>query len=355
MTGFLAILNVGSGDTRITFDKDSPAERKRACRIVKDMLRRGYAVLVQAGEKDGKPLYFRATDFDPETAEYIVAGMPEEASEEAPKRPKVTKTRLPAETTKAVGVARSAGGMSDRADSVEMRNMRDHDPFYALRRGIGVLAEMTEEWAGIPMPLDDHPLVVEPRYPRAAALMALGRTAVAGGIEDAKPQKRQLRNRFFSSHKRCDIVIFNEAGKVDWGAHPAIHNLDNQLSTMGASVAWGIEQEAAALRMLAELTSHHSFKMYMLTGAFLETSHRSGVTYMFRRLRPTIALRNDGDEMRILCSLCMHAIGYYQGSFAGAMCPTDDVISHLMLSRGDEPKYWSRCNQHPAFRPEAAI
>src|ERR1700728_3973326 len=48
----LSILNVGDGDTKISFDKDKPAERKRACRIVTDMLHRGYAILVQAGEKD---------------------------------------------------------------------------------------------------------------------------------------------------------------------------------------------------------------------------------------------------------------------------------------------------------------
>src|SRR5271167_3602660 len=75
-----SILNVGDGDTKISFDKDKPQERDRACRIIQDMLRRGYAILVQAGEKDGRPIFYRATDFDPQTAEYIVAGMPEEAA-----------------------------------------------------------------------------------------------------------------------------------------------------------------------------------------------------------------------------------------------------------------------------------
>jgi hypothetical protein len=37
------------------------------------------------------------------------------------------------------------------------------------------------------------------------------------------------------------------------------------------------------------------------------------------------------------------------------MCPTDDVIAHLALMRGDEAMFWRRCNQHPPYRPEAGL
>ena len=362
----LAILNVGEGDTKITFDKDKPEERERACRIVVDMLRRGFALLVAAGERDGRPLYFRATTFDPETAEYIVAGLPEDEpapvlkAEERPAprrrgRPPGSGKRLPAETTRAVAVARSAGGMSDRADSIEVQNLRRFDPYAQLRGQIGVMAEMRDEWAGIPMPLDDFPLVVEPKFPRAAALMAFGRAAQEQGEEDAKPQPKIL-NRFYSARRRCDIVIWQEPdGRREWGVHRAVHHFDQELSTLGASVAWGIEQEHAALQTLATLIRHHQMKQYLLTGQFLESSSRSGMTYMFRKLRPTIAMAVDGEQMRIRTALCMHPIAYYSGTWAGAMCPTDDVIAHLMLMRGDEALYWRRCNQHPAWRPEAGL
>ena len=43
------------------------------------------------------------------------------------------------------------------------------------------------------------------------------------------------------------------------------------------------------------------------------------------------------------------------GSWAGAMVPTDDVIAHLSLMRGDEHMFWKRCNQHPSWRPEAGL
>lgn len=72
--GSVGILNVGAGDTKLSFDPTNPAEVIRAGRIVKDMLRRGYALLVATGkDADGRSVYRRATDFDEKTAEYIIA------------------------------------------------------------------------------------------------------------------------------------------------------------------------------------------------------------------------------------------------------------------------------------------
>lgn len=72
--GQLGILNVGSGDTKISFDPANPVERDRAAKIVTDMIRRGYAIMIVVGERDGRPLYQRAIDFDPATCEYIIMG-----------------------------------------------------------------------------------------------------------------------------------------------------------------------------------------------------------------------------------------------------------------------------------------
>lgn len=117
MTGELAILNVGTGDTKLSFDPKKPEEVKRACLVVEDMLKRGFAILVQVGKRKGEPLYQRAKGFDPKTAEYIIVGAPEDAEVEAPKARKEPKPRtgparrrVPAKGTRAVAVARSAGG-----------------------------------------------------------------------------------------------------------------------------------------------------------------------------------------------------------------------------------------------------
>ena len=57
----------------------------------------------------------------------------------------------------------------------------------------------------------------------------------------------------------------------------------------------------------------------------------------------------------MLCAPCLHPIAYYDGSWAGAMCPTDDVIAHLALMRGDEHMFWRRANQHAPWRREAGV
>ena len=117
MIGELAILNVAAGDTKLSFDPKNPGEVKRAAGIVKDMLKRGFALLIEVGKDEAGPLYRRALAFDPKTAEYIIAGAPEETSNvkepsSAPPRSRKGKatTRVPATAAKAVAVARTAGG-----------------------------------------------------------------------------------------------------------------------------------------------------------------------------------------------------------------------------------------------------
>lgn len=146
----VSILNVGEGDTKLTFDPGNPAERIRAARIVTDMLRRGYALLVE--NPPGSKQYVRVTSFDEAKCEYIIADLdplqardadeqdrtddehsesrtddaaaqpPAEAGAGAPapearedgrksKGPATrAKMRLKAEGTRAVAIGRTAGG-----------------------------------------------------------------------------------------------------------------------------------------------------------------------------------------------------------------------------------------------------
>ena len=99
------------------------------------------------------------------------------------------------------------------------------------------------------------------------------------------------------------------------------------------------------------------FRQYLLTGTFLEASPRSQVVYLFRRLRPTLALScgNEASGIRFLDALSLHSVGTYARTWAGALCPTDDVIAHLMYMRGDEHGFWKKANQHSALRAEAGI
>lgn len=210
------------------------------------------------------------------------------------------------------------------------------------------------------MPLSGEHLVVEPTFPHADMLMKLG--LAEGASEADAADDFRVRNKWYSFQRRSDIYIVEEAGKITWAQIPAVHHIGMDLHTMGCSEAWGLEQEQRALQLLGGMISHHQMKMYVLTGMFLERSKRSGVLYIFRRLKPTVAVKarpgmpdEPNKSMEILCCLCMHPIAYYHGSWAGAMCPTDDVVAHLALMRGDERLFWARSNHHPPYRPEAGL
>lgn len=112
MSGAVAILNVGAGDTKLSFDPSNPKEVARAAKIVKDMLRRGFCLLIEVGKDEKGPLYRRALDFDEKTTEYIIAGDPEDVEPSRPSKRKgiATPRRIPAGRTNAVAVARTAGG-----------------------------------------------------------------------------------------------------------------------------------------------------------------------------------------------------------------------------------------------------
>ncbi len=100
------------------------------------------------------------------------------------------------------------------------------------------------------------------------------------------------------------------------------------------------------MEKLQGMIKPHLFQLYIMSGSFIETSPRSNVTYLFRKCKPTVAFSSWGGKMNPIACLCLHGIGYYHGKFAGVMCPTDDIISHLTLMRGDERRFWSMANQH---------
>ena len=56
MNGTVQILNVAAGDIELRFDPANMGERIRASRIVTDMLRRGYALLVETEGPDVEDL-----------------------------------------------------------------------------------------------------------------------------------------------------------------------------------------------------------------------------------------------------------------------------------------------------------
>ena len=112
-TGFLRVLNIAAGDIEVVFDAENPAETLRAIAMLKDMAKRGFLIAVRL--EDGT--FARAVDIDATRARYIVVvpddiGLPADAVPVVEKRPakRGRKVSVPIETSRAYGVARSAGG-----------------------------------------------------------------------------------------------------------------------------------------------------------------------------------------------------------------------------------------------------
>jgi hypothetical protein len=227
------------------------------------------------------------------------------------------------------------------------------DEWATLRNAMREIASKHDEWAGIPMVLDAIRLVLEPTYPYVKQIATLQ----GSDTEDVdNVQEITLRNSFWSWRYRQWVLIWEYQGKIVWTRSGRGNDTTYALGSLTACDAWGIEQESNAIDLLTSLVTPRQLKHYLLTGSFIERSKRSNLLYVFRRLRPTLAVSlRDETNLRILCALCMHPIGYYDGSWAGAMVPTDDVIAHLMLMRGDEHMFWRRCNQHQPWTKEAGV
>jgi hypothetical protein len=124
-TGSLSVLNVGAGDLTLTFNQHDRAERARALKMLTDMQRRGYAILVRL--EDGS--YVRAKTIDAAAGCYViqepepgavvdveVQALATESTELVPTKRRGRPPgrgkyrRVPIERAHGVGIARSAGG-----------------------------------------------------------------------------------------------------------------------------------------------------------------------------------------------------------------------------------------------------
>lgn len=222
-------------------------------------------------------------------------------------------------------------------------------------------------YSGFPMPVQDSPLHLAPGHPYRDRLE--GQTLGTIGKPDQDPgPDPDIVNRWRIDHHpkwklSGEVVLFRDPGdpKTKHVFIPGMREntqLRMALQTFDVAMTWSTEAEERAMARLRELITPVAYHYYLTTGGFLESSPRSQVTYWFRRLRPTLALRPDGpanQEMRIIAALCLHPIAWYGGTWAGAMVPTDDLLAHLLLMRGDEHRYWRHANQHEAWTVEAGL
>jgi hypothetical protein len=220
-----------------------------------------------------------------------------------------------------------------------------------------------QDWSGLPLPVPGLSLVLEPRYkhPGIADFRwkeCYDEHGTRQSLDESPPSEpseyRRVNSWWNEKYQARVIVLHDKQGRARAGLSPE-DRLSFTIRTLDAAVVWPIEAEQKAQQKLSTLIPSDSFQLYQLTGHFAELSKRSQVTYMFRRGRPTIAIRQNEAGGFPLCALCLHPIGYYADTWAGVMCPTDEVIAHLLMMRGSEEKYWANANQHPVDHPAAGI
>ena len=216
------------------------------------------------------------------------------------------------------------------------------------------LALSRGHWTGYPVPHDQHPLSVCRGFPYPE-IENIGQSDEDNLRETYADLT--LVNQWFSLTLGRMVYVTREGGKPRGLSTlmPHTDRLDMAIGSAFVASQFNIETEMAALQKLATLVPAHAFASYFVGGAFVETSKRSGVTYVFRKLRPTLALSGRSGRLKALAALCLHPLAYYQGTHCGAMTPTDDVIAHLLLMRGDEHLFWKRSNQHPVWMPQSGV
>lgn len=164
-------------------------------------------------------------------------------------------------------------------------------------------------------------------------------------------------------HQRPKHVFsYREAGKyrvvtMDESQERFKVLVDSILCGAGAVDA---DAEITAMASLFRRINSNQREAYLLVGAFPETSKRSGISYILRKGKPTIAMRctpvpEGGERRHFLAALCHHCLGYYSGTHVGVCPPSDEVLSTLLLIRGDEHALWKRSEQHGINDPLAGI
>lgn len=249
-----------------------------------------------------------------------------------------------------------------------------------VRKTLDLHSDNVDEWQGFPVPVAGIPLRLHDSHPLAAGYREVDLSMrehtpiehACGGPQYGEEGyvDEHVMNSWFSWRLNCDVTIIRRqvvgearaaysAMKIPRSPAFSMDRLTMWIQTLGASDAWDINAEHKAREKLRGMLTDRQWQHYDLTGSFLETSPRSRLTYVFRRLRPTLALSPRGkrgnDVMRCLAVLCMHPIGYYERTWAGCLVPSDDVIAHLAWMRGDEAGYWRVANQHEARSAEAGL
>lgn len=134
----------------------------------------------------------------------------------------------------------------------------------------------------------------------------------------------------------------------------AAQRFELYIEAMSARRSCLADAEWKAMQRLMTMLSEEQREDYVLSASFAERG-RSNVLYGFRKGLPTLAIAIGEEAGTPLAALCLHPLGYYEGTHAGVLAPSDDVIAALLMMRSDEKFFWRKANQISPQDPLAAM
>jgi hypothetical protein len=170
----------------------------------------------------------------------------------------------------------------------------------------------------------------------------------------------QTRRSWKGMHGMVLVLRNTDTGKSFKVFKPSLspdrQRFDMWLDTGGIRSRYSLaEAERVARKRLEEALSPQQQDCYLVNDAFAEHG-KSGIMYILRKSRPTIAMRINPDGSGTpICALCLHPLGYYKGTWAGVMPPSDEVLSHLLMIRGNEYLLWKKANHISFDQPNSGI
>lgn len=238
--------------------------------------------------------------------------------------------------------------------SMEMEIVTENGTRLSLSQIQRAVAGMvTDEAAlfGVPLPAMtdvNHPLCIAKRIKNREHYESCGREMLKNS------NTHYVNSRGVMGH---EVIVFRDKEGLGVVRMPYAHwRLNNVLQSVVLRFgAVTYQAELKAMQRLASYVSDRQYGSYILSGAFIETSKRSGVKYFFRKGAPTLALRVDEDGSKCLAALCLHPMAYFEGTSAGSMAPTDEVIAHVSMMRGDEHYFWRKANQHKSWDARSGV
>lgn len=231
---------------------------------------------------------------------------------------------------------------------------------------------MPECTAGFPFIPTDQEVRLAPNYPYTSApdieeeIRDFWRDERSLWPKDIKVEPKEGEEPYDPGHweiynswqqKNGDIIyirVHTRTKEREWGRIERGHMILQLLTRyINCSKAWTIKAEGRAVKKLRSCIQPFQFRQYILTGMFWEISKKSKLCYMFRRGRPVLVVKHSLlDSPKALCSLCYHPVGHFSASWAGCLCPTDDVIAGIKLLRADEHMFWRKCEIHTPMDPQ---